>query len=484
MNKIISFFEKIKTRDKLIIAAVLYTIIFSFYSIMRHIASYHSDPDMGIFTQGYWTTLKYGMPFYNTFEDGSHFRIHFSPIFYLLLPFFAIYPESETLVVLQTMMLAIGVWPLYLIAKKYLSENGAFLLSLIYLLYHPLQGVNYDAFHELSFIVTPLLFAIYFFQEQKYRNFWLCMILVLSCKEDTPLIAASFGVYGLFISFIEWRKKGEKFWVKRTWHSIALIIVGIGLTIFLLNYFLPQMRCQDYYYFKDRYAKLGDSFGEAIVTIITKPWIPLSMIMTPPKILYLVELLLPVVFLPLRCLSLFLIATPTLAANLLDSTGIMSNTGGRYAAPLIPFIFAASACGLGRILQKAPADRRKIIEWKWLRVALILTILSSLTIGLTPFSLCRPVPKITEHQKIILEMTKQIPDEVPVSTHAGIYQHLVKRINCYCNYSIDAEYIIVDTTSKEGFVWGKWPETLPLVLKSGKYDILEDKDGILLMKKK
>jgi hypothetical protein len=198
---------------------------------------------------------------------------------------------------------------------------------------------------------------------------------------------------------------------------------------------------------------------------------------------YLLELLGPLAFLPIACPALLIPAIPNFAANVLSSFGGTCNTGMRYVLPLIPFLFASAACGLGRILAGAPPERRRALERRWLGAALILTLLCSLTIDLSPFSLVRSIPRITAHQRIVLDCARRIPDNVPVATQAGIYQHVVRRKEARCGLCEGAEYILVDRTSP-WFERAHWEEDLPGVIGSGAYRVLEDRDGVLLMKRK
>ena len=49
----------------------------------------------------------------------SHFGVHISPIYYLILPFYMLFPYVETLDIAQTVIVFSAVIPLCLILKKY-----------------------------------------------------------------------------------------------------------------------------------------------------------------------------------------------------------------------------------------------------------------------------------------------------------------------------------------------------------------------------
>ena len=71
--------------------------------------------DFGIFSQMFHQMRTTGLPVTTVERDGplSHFAVHVSPIYYLLLPFYCIYPKPVTLQVLQAAVLASAVIPLW-----------------------------------------------------------------------------------------------------------------------------------------------------------------------------------------------------------------------------------------------------------------------------------------------------------------------------------------------------------------------------------
>jgi hypothetical protein len=112
-------------RAKLALAIAVYIAVWSFLCIRRVQSGALGDPDYGLFEQGFYTTLKFGTPFVNTFEAHSSFGNHVTPNFYVLLPFYALYPSVETLVVIQSSLLGLAAWPLFLIARPRLCSGRA-----------------------------------------------------------------------------------------------------------------------------------------------------------------------------------------------------------------------------------------------------------------------------------------------------------------------------------------------------------------------
>ena len=63
---------------------------------------------------------KTGLPLITCERDRllSHFAVHFSPVFYLILPIYMLIPAPETLLVVSAFIVASGAVPLLLIYKE------------------------------------------------------------------------------------------------------------------------------------------------------------------------------------------------------------------------------------------------------------------------------------------------------------------------------------------------------------------------------
>src|SRR2546421_7643444 len=143
------------------IAAALvvgYLLLFSWLSVRRH-QTYHSlGADLGLFDQIFWNTV-HGRPFESTMslawtDPHSFFADHFSPVLWLLVPFYTLVPRPETLLVLQTLALALGAVPVYLAARHRLPPGYQRLLWVAaYLLFVPLAHINLFDFHEITLAV-------------------------------------------------------------------------------------------------------------------------------------------------------------------------------------------------------------------------------------------------------------------------------------------------------------------------------------------
>src|SRR5439155_26752515 len=60
---------------------------------------------------------------------GTPLAVHFSPVLFLLLPIYAVFPSPVTLLVLKTIAVALGAFPVYLMGRRRFSNPWASVLG-------------------------------------------------------------------------------------------------------------------------------------------------------------------------------------------------------------------------------------------------------------------------------------------------------------------------------------------------------------------
>lgn len=120
--------------------------------------------DKGLFAQMF-ANMARGLGPITTLERDrvlSHFAVHVSPIFYLMLPVYLLWPSPETLEVLQVLIVMSGIIPFILILRELkLSNWMKSILPLIYI-FAPLLTTSHSfGLHENCFLPPLLLWLIY-----------------------------------------------------------------------------------------------------------------------------------------------------------------------------------------------------------------------------------------------------------------------------------------------------------------------------------
>lgn len=199
---------------------MLFVVFVSVASISRYSAYMAHNFDFGIFTQMFENMRTTGLPD-TTVERNvlmSHFGVHFSPFYYVLLPFYAICPRPETLLVLQALFVAAGVVPVILICRRLgLSPTAQSACALIYIFFPALaNGCLYD-FHENKFLTVLIMWALYFIVKENTIGTIVFCALTLTVKEDAAIYIMAIALY-IILSQKNTSSAGE-FWQGRLFTS-------------------------------------------------------------------------------------------------------------------------------------------------------------------------------------------------------------------------------------------------------------------------
>lgn len=269
--------------------------------------------DMGLFTQMFHYMRTTGLPL-STLERSqllSHFAVHISPIFYLMLPFYAIFPQGETLQWVQAAVVMSGFLPLLLLTRHLKIRRAlGFALVLIYLFHPGLIGSSLYDVHENCFLAPILLWLFYAVERRKTAAIAILAVLLLAVKEDATLYLA---VYGLFLLVSGRRRR--------------LGILFIAAAVIWLMIAVQLLRVHGEGAMFGRYDNLIPvrEWGLAAIplTFLLSPGYFLHQIFTIRKLLFLLIVLASIGFLPLlqRRWSNLILLIPIVVLNLLPSYG-------------------------------------------------------------------------------------------------------------------------------------------------------------------
>ena len=177
----------------------------SFFSIssvlvLRYLSFNTPNYDFGIFSQNFYYLKKTLLPLSTLERNGllSHFSVHISLIFYIILPIYYLFSSPLTLQIISGLLIALGIIPIYKICKaRGYSNYLTLFICFIYSIYTPfITGTFYD-FHENIFLVPLLLFYIYFYESDNKKMFILLLLLTLFVKEDVFIYTTVFGIYAI-----------------------------------------------------------------------------------------------------------------------------------------------------------------------------------------------------------------------------------------------------------------------------------------------
>ncbi len=408
-------------RIKIAVAAavMIYFLFFSAVTVMRH-ASFNSTAyDLGIFDQTAWGYSQ-GEILLNTVRGVSLLGDHMHPILLIFAPLYKFLPMPETLLVLQSLALAVGALPIYWIARKRIGGVAAALVSVSYLLYPSLQYINMFDFHPEAFAVPLLLFALYFIDARKYAAAIAMLILTGLSKEHFPLALASVGMY----VFLAQRKR-----------KLGLILAATGIIWLAVNFeiLLPHFAGEAAYAHIQGYEYLGSSLGEAAKNAILNPQLVIGNVLAADKLAYLGLLFLPLGAAAAVVLGLpyLLLAAPFFAINLLRSHDLTTAILYQHNAELIPFIYFAAIMGaqkLAGLLSLLKLNNRRIAVGVFILLA---TITAAAAYG--PFTTIYDMSSFLPngHTAAGKQLLKEIPGDASVSADPLTLPHLTHRKEAY-----------------------------------------------------
>lgn len=183
------------------VCAIAVCSIFTIYTYYRYLSFSSATFDLGIFTQMFEKMASTGLPF-TTVEranEMSHFAVHFSPSWYLLLPSYLLFRSPFYFYLINSVLITLGAFPIFRIAKKSGAsplESVAF--SLIYLFFPSMSGGLFFDIHENSLLPVLILYTVYFYIDKKTVPMLIFAFLTLGVKEDSVIYIATLALYIIF----------------------------------------------------------------------------------------------------------------------------------------------------------------------------------------------------------------------------------------------------------------------------------------------
>lgn len=211
----------------IIILSILFFLFVSVWTVARVIGFFAPTFDFGIFSQMFHSMKTTGLPITTLERDGalSHFNVHVSPIFYLLLPFYYIFPFPATLQILQAAVMASAVVPLYKISKhRGIAPYLRFLMCALLLLYPAFSGgAGYDI-HENVFLTPLILWLFYGIEKRNIPVIAVFSLLALAVKEDAAVYVAIIALWLIIKGIVQ--------------HDLRESLTGLSLLFISVVWFL------------------------------------------------------------------------------------------------------------------------------------------------------------------------------------------------------------------------------------------------------
>lgn len=452
------------------LACVAYAAFMGFYSVR-----WHNKLGTATFDLGINNNLMYGGLFGNfnqstvIFPDDPQKYIanHLKVGIYYFLPIYALHPRAETLLAIQATMVGLGALPLFLFARTYVRQWQAAVLALAYLAYYPMHGAT---FHEnliptAAFFVLTLMWAV---ERKRTKLAAAFFVLALLMREDMGIPLA---VYGSFLLLTGHRARA----------GAAIAAVSIAWFVFIRfkvmmdygSWWFPNM-------YETLWSKPETGFRSVVKTLISNPTFVLDHIFVEKKFWYLMHLLVPVAFLPVRRWYLWAALVPGAFLTLLVTDydpPIMFSF--HYVMHWAPYLFAAAAVAIALIGRSDPLGEARRVG------AIVAVAVASLALtynyGAFPrrdralragyhhikFGWSKKEEAALRH---IHRMVADIPESASVASTERIGAHLSSRQVFYTlrRGHHDADYIVAN---KKGLALDRTSTAVKDALRGGEYGV-------------
>ncbi len=460
-----------------VLAAGMFVYL-SIWTVCRYLTFSTPNFDFGIFSQMFHSMKTTGLPMTTVEREGllSHFAVHVSPIYYLMLPFYCLFPDPATLQVLQAAVVCSAVIPLWLLGRHHGLSGLQRLLLCTLLLVLPAVGggVAYDL-HENCFLLPLVLWLLYAMDRRRSLLIGIFAILTLFVKEDAAIYVA---VAGLYLTVRTALNRGSK---KDLLTGLALLFGAAVYFVLVTGYLAEQGDGVMTYRYQNFMLDKDSSLFSVIVSVLLCPMKLLYECVDSEKLTYLLQTMLPLLGLPLitRKFERYLLLIPYILMNLMSDYQYQHDIFFQYNFGSTAFLLYLTAVNL--------ADLRFCL----------LPLAGAVTAACLLFS-GTVVPRVADtvalhrqyegYYSTVRENLDIIPQDASVSSGTFYVAYLSRRAVLYdVRYSpmeqiLTAEYIAVNKNSSDFKPHGGF-ERFAAVLEQNGYRVINNHPSIIIYQK-
>lgn len=431
-----------KKRNIFIISAVaVFALTCGAVGVLRYINVVAPNYDFGIFCQMFHNMRESLSPVTTCERDKllSHFAVHVSPIYYLLLPFYFVFPSPVTLQIGQTAVLASAAVPVYLLCRHYkLSDIKTACVVAVTLFQPAVMSDTFYDLHENCFLFPLLMWVFWAFEREKYALLAVFTLLTLCVKEDAAIYIVFFAIFVILNR-------------KKYLTGAAMIVVAgvwfVVVTAYLAKYGDGVMT--------NRYGNYLSGEGtlfDVVKNVLVNPAYVFTQLFTDdkggygPKILFFIQMGAPLAFLPFvtKKVSRLLLLLPVVLINFMTVYPYQYQINFQYSFGSAAFLTFLMLMNLADL----KPDAQKIFSC----VAVICSVTLFLTVGVS--AVRRYSAQYNEYHEdnaVMREALAEVPSDKSVCASTYLMPQLSKRsvlYEVYYHVPADGEvldYIILDS---------------------------------------
>lgn len=432
--------------------SVAFFLFVSAWTVCRVYSFSTPTYDFGIFSQMFYNMKTSGLPMTTVERDGllSHFAVHVSPIYYLLLPFYWLFPTPATLQVLQAAVLASAVIPLWKIGKHHCLSGAQRMLICALLLLCPVYagGTSYDI-HENCFLTPLILWLFYGIDRKNAAITGVAAILTLMVKEDAAVYVAVIALWMIVKTVLRVKKFD--------WHTfltgIALLAVSLCWFFLVTGYLANSGDGVMTYRYNNFMYDGSSSLITVIKAVILNPMKAVYECVDAEKLKFIALTLLPLLGLPLltRRYERYILLIPYILINLMSDYRYQHDVFFQYSYGSHAFLIYLTAVNLSDLK----------MDWHRTLAAMAAAAVSIACFCEVVVPKAAPYPERAiqnhEYYQSIRDTLDTIPDDAAVAATTFYTTHLSQREMLYdiryCSkaHLLEAEYVVLKLSANNEY---------------------------------
>ena len=458
--------------------AVAFFLFVSIWTVCRVRSFGTPTYDFGIFAQMFHSMKTTGLPITTVERDGalSHFAVHVSPIYYLLLPFYCLVPRPETLQILQAAVLASAVIPLWKLGKRHGLAPGVRCLLCALLLLYPAYagGASYDI-HENAFL-TPLIFWLFYGIDCRREGITAAAaLLTLGVKEDAAVYVAVIALWLLLKALLG--REGK-------WNLVTGSALLAGALLWFLavtGYLAESGDGVMTYRYKNLIYDGSGSLLSVVKAVLICPMKAVYECVDPEKLGFIGLTLVPLLGLPLvtRRYERYILLIPYVLVNLMSDYQYQHSIFFQYTYGTTACLFYLTAVNL--------ADLK--VQWKRVAILSVAVCVAAVCFGaqVVPKAMTSPrnCLKYEAYYDRLRELLDVIPEDASVAATTYFTTYLSQRDTLYDvryasrEHLLGCEYMAVNPNDEKSLkAYGGYEGFTAMLAEEG-YELIAEHEGKL-----
>ena len=453
---------------------VAFFVFVSVWTVCRVLSFCAPTYDFTIFAQMFHSMKETGLPMTTVERDGplSHFAVHVSPIYYLLLPFYCAAPYPATLQVLQAAVLASAFIPLWKLGRHHGLAPWARLMLCAALALYPAYsgGASYDI-HENAFLTPLILWLFWGLDRRSIPVTAIASILTCMVKEDAAVYVAIIAL---------WQMVQGLLYTSKRWNLAAgmcLLAGSIAYFLAVTGYLAQSGDGVMTGRYKNFMFDGSDSLFTVIKAVVLCPAKAVYECVDPEKLQFIGLTMGVLLGLPLmtRRYERYILLIPYILVNLMSDYQYQHSIFFQYTYGATACLFYLAMVNLSEL----KIDRRYVLG--------SLVILAGLCFWLNIVPKASLYPRYcqvyAETYAQRREVLQTIPDDASVSATTFYTAPLSNRETLYdvkyaaLPHVLECEYVVINPKETTSYKKYGDAETFINLLEENGYDLIAELEG-------